>query len=377
MAESYYLPPTVLMGAGSLHNLPAELNRIRGDTALLVTDQGIVEVGLAGRVQRVLEAAGKRVVLYDGVKPDPEIAQVAKGAELLQRHRCNLVVAVGGGSSIDCAKAITLVSTRLARGNLEKGEGLLPLIAVPTTAGTGSEATKYLVITDCEAREKMILVTQAAIPRIAVCDAELTLKLPPKITAATGIDALTHAIEAYLSTRATPFTDALALKAVAMIGDSLPRAVENGSDITAREAMMEAQFLAGLAFSNAGLGYVHAMAHPLGGLFHVPHGIANGLLLAPVMEFNLAVRARRLADVATALGEDTRGLAGRQAGERAIAAVKRLAARVGLPLTLREVGVTEKDLPELSARAARDPTRSAAPRPASIRELEELYRRVL
>lgn len=291
---------------------------------------------------------------------------------------CDIVIPVGGGSPIDCAKGIALLATN--GGRVQDYEGLdrskkamLPMIAVNTTAGTASEMTRFTIITDEARHVKMAIVDWHITPSVSINDPELMVSMPRDLTAATGMDALTHAVEAYVSTAATPVTDAAAIAAIKLIAHDLPRAVANGEDLEAREKMAYAQFLAGMAFNNASLGYVHAMAHQLGGLYDLPHGVCNAVLLPHVCRFNLIARTERFAEVATALGARTEGLAPLDAAEQAVQAIQQLARAVGIPKGLRELGVKEADFPRLAENAMHDACMLTNPRKATLADVGAMF----
>jgi alcohol dehydrogenase len=292
------------------------------------------------------------------------------------------VISLGGGSPHDCAKGIALVATN--GGHIGDYEGVdksakpqLPLIAINTTAGTASEMTRFCIITDEARHIKMAIVDRNVTPLLSVNDPSLMLAKPPALTAATGMDALTHAVEAYVSTAATPITDACALKAVSMISENLRTAVSHGDDIHAREQMAYAQFLAGMAFNNASLGYVHAMAHQLGGFYNLPHGVCNAMLLPHVEAFNASVVAERLGDIAKAMGVDVSGLDAAKAAESCLAAIHQLAADVKIPSGLKELGVRDEDIPLLATNALKDACGLTNPRPASQAEIEAIFRKAM
>lgn len=376
--HTHHLPATILLGSGALESLPRHLERLPGPRVLLVTDPGVVELGIAARVEELLHQAGREVTIFSGVSADPTVTQVSQGIKSLLECRCDLVVAVGGGSPIDCAKAIALVART---GALEGRTGArrvdatrVPLVAIPTTAGTGSEATRYLVITDPESGTKMALTDAASIPQVAVCDAELTRSLPPGVTAHTGMDALAHAVESFLSSQSSPFSEALAAQSASLVTRYLPRAVEQGQeDMEAREGMMEAQLLAGISFSNAGLGYVHAVAHALGARLHLPHGLANALMLPHVLEHLGDRIAAKLAQLAWAFPAHDPALPAPAAARRVVREIKRLSARVGIPPSLREIGAERELLPQLAAEAARDPVSGGSPCVLSQEELLHIF----
>ncbi|MCQ4145373.1 L-threonine dehydrogenase [Vogesella sp. AC12] len=379
---TFFIPPVNLIGDGCLNDA---LQAIRGygfRHALIVTDAGLARAGVAAKVAALLQAQDIEATIFSGAQPNPTVANVEAGLALLREKRCDCVISLGGGSPHDCAKGIALVATN--GGHIGDYEGVdksakpqLPLIAINTTAGTASEMTRFCIITDQTRHIKMAIVDRNVTPILSVNDASLMLAKPAALTAATGMDALTHAIEAYVSTAATPITDACALQAVRLIAANLRTAVRNGQDLHAREQMAYAQFLAGMAFNNASLGYVHAMAHQLGGFYDLPHGVCNALLLPHVEAFNASVAAGRLADVAAAMGEDVAALDAAAAAECCLAAIRRLAADIDIPARLSELGVQEADIPLLAANALKDACGLTNPRPASQAEIEAIFRQAL
>ncbi|WP_374497118.1 L-threonine dehydrogenase [Vogesella indigofera] len=379
---TFFIPPVNLIGDGCLNDA---LQAIRGygfRHALIVTDAGLARAGVAAKVAALLQAQDIEATIFSGAQPNPTVANVEAGLALLRDKGCDCVISLGGGSPHDCAKGIALVATN--GGHIADYEGVdksakpqLPLIAINTTAGTASEMTRFCIITDQTRHIKMAIVDRNVTPILSVNDASLMLAKPAALTAATGMDALTHAIEAYVSTAATPITDACALQAVRLIAANLRTAVANGQDRHAREQMAYAQFLAGMAFNNASLGYVHAMAHQLGGFYDLPHGVCNALLLPHVEAFNASVAAGRLADVAAAMGEDVAALDAAAAAECCLAAIRRLAADIDIPARLSELGVQEADIPLLAANALKDACGLTNPRPASQAEIEAIFRQAL
>jgi len=371
-----------MMGSGCLKDAASAMARRGFARALIVTDKGLSSSGMAGRVADLLRGQGVDSVVFDGVKPNPSTANVEQGLAALRDSGCDCLVSLGGGSSHDCAKAIGLVAANggqiadydAARSGVHRAQKpQLPLIAINTTAGTGSEVTCASVITDEARRVKMAVVDQHIVPLIAVNDAQLMLGMPPALTAATGMDALTHAVEAYVSIVANPMTDAWAIKAMELIALHLRSAVQDGSNLVAREGMAWAQMMAALAFNNASLGYVHAMAHQLGGFYDLPHGVCNAIFLPHVQAFNAAVCAPRLRDVARALGEDVQGLDDAQAAAKAVAAIRALARAVGIPAGWGALGGQRADIPALAQNALKDGCCLTNPRKASQQEIEAMY----
>lgn len=344
--------PVVLVGAGSAKELCAAIAHSGTSNCLIVTDQGLVDLGLVGRIVADLEAAGVTCAVYSGVEPDPTFTQVQEGLARLRDSGAQAVLAVGGGSPMDAAKIIATMATN--DKPIEKLFGWfrvrkppMPLYAIPTTAGTGSEATIAAVVSDPTTHTKNFVVDPKLLPEMAALDSALMVGLPPKITAATGMDALTHAVESYISVTATPQTERYATIAVRLIFAHLEKAVRDGSDGTARSAMALASFYAGMAFSRTSVGYVHAIAHNLGARYGTPHGWANALVLPHVLDFSAQAAQARLA----ALG-DMIGVAGTTEREKAngfIDAVRKLQANVGIPPTLPEL--QRDDVPLLARRA--------------------------
>ncbi|MEH6350553.1 L-threonine dehydrogenase [Pseudomonas sp. 3JA] len=379
MSSTFFIPAVNIMGLGCLDEAMTAIRNYGFRKALIVTDEGLAKAGVATKVAELLAIQDVDSVIFDGAKPNPSIANVELGLGLLKESQCDFVVSLGGGSPHDCAKGIALCATN--GGQIRDYEGVdrsskpqLPLIAINTTAGTASEMTRFCIITDETRHVKMAIVDRNVTPLMSVNDPALMVAMPKGLTAATGMDALTHAIEAYVSTAATPITDACALKAITLISNNLRLAVRDGNDLTARENMAYAQFLAGMAFNNASLGFVHAMAHQLGGFYDLPHGVCNAVLLPHVQSFNASVCAVRLTDVAHAMGADTRGFSPEEGARDAIAAIRKLALDVDIPAGLRDLGVRLNDVPVLAANALKDACGLTNPRAADQRQIEEIFR---
>ncbi|ALI06125.1 MULTISPECIES: L-threonine dehydrogenase [Pseudomonas] len=379
MSSTFFIPAVNIMGLGCLDEAMTAIRNYGFRKALIVTDVGLAKAGVASKVAELLALQDIDSVIFDGAKPNPSIANVELGLGLLMENRCDFVVSLGGGSPHDCAKGIALCATN--GGQISDYEGVdrsskpqLPLIAINTTAGTASEMTRFCIITDETRHVKMAIVDRNVTPLMSVNDPALMVAMPKGLTAATGMDALTHAIEAYVSTAANPITDACALKAMTLISDNLRLAVRDGNDLVARENMAYAQFLAGMAFNNASLGFVHAMAHQLGGFYDLPHGVCNAVLLPHVQSFNASVCAARLSDVAHAMGADTRGFSPEEGAREAIATIRSLAHDVDIPAGLRDLGVRLNDVPLLAANALKDACGLTNPRAADQRQIEEIFR---
>ncbi|MCM2479905.1 L-threonine dehydrogenase [Serpentinimonas maccroryi] len=378
MTSTFFMPAVNLMGGGSLGEAMQAVKGLGYRKALIVTDAMLNKLGLADKVAKLLNELQIATVVFDGAQPNPTKGNVRAGLALLRANQCDCVVSLGGGSSHDCAKGIALCATN--GGEISDYEGVdrsvkpqLPLVAINTTAGTASEMTRFCIITDEETHIKMAIVDRNVTPILSVNDPDLMLAKPKALTAATGMDALTHAVEAYVSTAATPITDACALKAVELIARHLRTAVAKGDDLHAREQMAYAQFLAGMAFNNASLGYVHAMSHQLGGFYDLPHGVCNALLLPHVEAFNVKTSAARLRDVAQAMGENVQGLDAQAGAQACLAAIRKLSSDIGIPKSLGELGVKRADIPTLAANAMKDACGFTNPRSATQTEIEAIF----
>ncbi|MHB1114711.1 MAG: L-threonine dehydrogenase [Acidovorax defluvii] len=379
MTSTFFMPAVNLMGSGSLGEAMQAVKGLGYRKALIVTDAMLNKLGLADKVAKLLNELQIATVVFDGAQPNPTKGNVRAGLALLRANQCDCVVSLGGGSSHDCAKGIALCATN--GGEISDYEGVdrsvkpqLPLVAINTTAGTASEMSRFSVITDEETHIKMVIADRNVTPILSVNDPDLMLAKPKALTAATGMDALTHAVEAYVSTAATPITDACALKAVELIARHLRTAVAKGDDLHAREQMAYAQFLAGMAFNNASLGYVHAMSHQLGGFYDLPHGVCNALLLPHVEAFNVPTSAARLRDVAHAMGVDVAGLDAEAGAQACLAAIRQLALDVGIPKCLADLGVKEADIPLLATNALKDACGLTNPRTATQADIEGIFR---
>lgn len=382
MATTFFIPAVNVMGAGCLTEAMANIKSYGFSKGLIVTDAVLNKIGVADKVSKLLAENNIASVVYDGVKPNPTVSNVEAGLKLLKENDCDFVISLGGGSPHDCAKGIALCATN--GGHIGDYEGVdrsakpqLPLVAINTTAGTASEMTRFCIITDEVRHIKMAIVDRNTTPIISVNDPELMLAKPAGLTAATGMDALTHAIEAYVSIAATPITDACALKAAELISQNLRTAVKDGQNIVARENMAYAQFLAGMAFNNASLGYVHAMAHQLGGFYDLPHGVCNAVLLPHVETFNIETSAARLRDVAHAMGVDVSKLDAKDGAEACIAAIRALSKDVGIPAGLKDLGAKEEDIPVLATNALNDACGLTNPRRADQNDIEQIFRNAL
>jgi alcohol dehydrogenase class IV len=375
----FYVRPRILYGPRSVREVGFEAQKLHGTRAVLVTDEVLQRAGLAQRVLDGLAGSGVTLVgTFDAVPPNSEVRVVEEGAAYARAAGCDLLIALGGGSVLDTAKTMNLLLSEGGALLDYEGAGLLtrplgPLIAIPTTAGTGSEATIAAVIRDEAQGLKLEFNSPYLMPDVAILDPELTLSLPPGLTAATGMDALTHAIESYLSTGTQPLSDALAIGAIKLIAANLRRAVQQGDDLEARGGMLLASNMAGIAFSNSLLGIVHAMAHPCGGRFGVPHGVANSILLPYGMEYNLPTCAGRLAAVSAALGVEANGMDDEAAALAGIVTVRQLAHDCGLPARLSEVGVPSDGLAQMAADSQGDAMMFTSPVYAGEDDVLALY----
>lgn len=348
----FLMPTRVECGAGLAARTGEYAAESGASKVLIVTDEGIVRAGMLGGILESIERQGLASAVYDRVEPNPSAESIMEGLALLKAERCDCIVAFGGGSSIDTAKGIAVMAANPGHILDYEGVGNIPnpgltLIAIPTTAGTGSEVTASTIVTNRATAFKAAVISPHLFPKLAVLDPLLTLRLPPAITAATGMDALTHAIESYTSKAASPISQALALSAVKMIAQNIEKAFFAGTDLRCREHMLVASMMAGAAFAQSRLGNVHAISHTLGGIFNIAHGVANAALLPYVMKFNLPACPDRMADIAEALGCGASGLPASRAAELAVDAVAALNRRLGIPASLRELGVDLKFLDKM------------------------------
>ena len=384
MTQRFILNEVSYFGPGSRSVLPEVVARLGKSKALVVTDAGLVKFGVAAKVTGILDAAGIAYEVFSDVKPNPTVTNVKNGIAAFKAAGADLLIAIGGGSAIDTAKAIGIVVNNPEFSDIVSLEGVaptknksVPMVALPTTAGTAAETTINYVIIDEEKQKKMVCVDPNDIPAVAIIDAELMYSLPKGLTAATGMDALTHAIEGYITKGAWELSDMFEIEAIRMISRHLPNAVENPTDAEARNGMAVAQYVAGMAFSNVGLGLVHGMAHPMGSLFDVPHGVANALLLPTIMEFNMPPCLGKYPEIARAMGVDTEGMTPAEASQATVDAVRALSVKVGIPQHLSELGITEKDIPALADQALADVCTPGNPREVTLDDIKSLYAKVL
>ena len=382
MAYRMILNETSYFGAGSRKVIAEEVAKRGYKKALIVTDKDLIKFGVADQVIAVLKDANIPYEIFDEVKPNPTVKNVKAGIAAFQAAGADFMIAIGGGSSMDTSKAIGIIINNPEFSDVVSLEGVantkkksVPVIALPTTAGTAAEVTINYVITDEENVKKMVCVDPNDIPTLAIIDPELMLSMPRGLTASTGMDALTHAIEGLIMLGAWEMSDMFETKAIEMIAKWLPKAVENPSDIEARDGMATAQYIAGMAFSNVGLGLVHGMAHPLGAYYDIPHGVANALLLPFVMEYNKEAAKAKYRTIAEAMGVDTSSMSDDEAADAAVKAVKDLAIRVRIPQHLSEIGVPESGLPTLAQAAFNDVCTPGNPRQTNVEEILAIYKK--
>jgi alcohol dehydrogenase len=378
-AKRIYLPPINLIGPGALNELKSDLQSSKFNKVLLVTDSILVEIGIAKKVEVILMECNLDYIVYDAVKQNPTVQNVNVGLEAYLQNSCDCIITLGGGSPQDCGKAIAILATN--GGSIEDYEGIhvsekksAPLIAINTTAGTASEITINYVITDEKRKVKMVMVDKNCLVDIAVNDPLLMLNMPAGLTAATGMDALTHAVEAYVTAGAFDWSDNLALHSIKLISESLKDAVKDGQNVDARNKMAWGQFTAGQAFSNCGLGYVHSMAHQLGGFYDLPHGVCNAILLPHVEKFNAPACGDKFRDIAEAMGVNTKGMTTQEANDAAINAIKKLSIAVGIPAGLKELGVKESDFEVMAKNALLDVCTGGNPKAVTLEETIEIYK---
>ncbi|MFZ2948453.1 MAG: iron-containing alcohol dehydrogenase [Desulfuromonadaceae bacterium] len=375
----FYIPTVSLMGVGCSKEAGDQAKALGATKLLIVTDAGLAKMGVADTIKGYIEAAGLKAVIFDGAEPNPTDTNVHDGVKAYQENKCDGIVTLGGGSSHDCGKGVGMVIGN--GGNIRDFEGvnkstkpMPPFLAINTTAGTASEMTRFCIITNTDTHVKMAIVDWRCTPNIAINDPVLMVGKPAALTAATGMDALTHAVEAYVSTIATPITDACAIKAIELVAQYLSPAVANGENLEARDKMAYAEYLAGMAFNNASLGYVHSMAHQLGGFYNLPHGVCNAILLPAVSQYNLIACPQRFADIAVAMGENISGLSVTDAAEKAITAIRRLSVSIGIPTGLKALNVKEEDLKVMAENAKKDACQFTNPRKATLEQVVEIFK---
>lgn len=373
----------IIFGTGSIDRLPEELGRLGAEKTAVVTDPGIEKSGILADVEERLKAAGLKIEVFKDVEPDPRYEIVEKAADQIRQSGADSIVGIGGGSPLDIAKVASVSVNNDQPVSSFFGIDMVPArglktILVPTTAGTGSEVTPIAILSDENEKLKKGIVSPYLFPDACILDPELTVGLPPQITAATGMDALIHAVEAYTSRNASSFTDIFAEKAMRLTYGNIRKAYSDGENIEARSSMLEGSLLAGMAFANAGVTAVHAFAYPIGAQFHIPHGMANSIMLVPVMKFNLLGNMEKFAKMAGLFGENTEGLSTRDAAEEVITALESLTADLKIPGSLSDFGVKKENISEL-AEGVMKVTRLLAnnPRKLTLKDAEEIYKSVL
>ena len=384
MVNRFILNEVSYFGPGARKELPGVVQRLGFKKALVVTDKGLMKFGVAKMVLDVLDEAAIPYAIYDDVKPNPTVTNVKNGVEACKQAGADFIVAIGGGSSMGTAKGIGIVCNNPEFADVVSLEGVadtkkktVPIIALPTTAGTAAETTINYVIIDETKQKKMVCVDPNDIPCVAIIDAELMYSLPKSLTAATGMDAMTHAIEGLITKGAWELSDMFEIKAIEMIHRYLPLAVNEPTNPVGRDGMAVAQYVAGMAFSNVGLGVDHGMAHPLSALHDVPHGVACAMLLPTVMRFNAPAALPKYVDIAKAVGVYKEGMTQEEAADAACTEIENLSKLVGIPAHLSELGITEKDIDALADQAIEDVCTPGNPRPVTREDIVALYKKIL
>ena len=384
MTRRFVLNEVSYFGPGAREVLPQEVARLGLHKAFVASDKDLIKFGVTDKVLKVLEAANIPYTVFSDIKPNPTVSNVKAGVKAFAESGADFILAIGGGSSIDTSKAIGIITNNPEFSDVVSLEGVaptkkksVPIIALPTTAGTAAEVTINYVITDEKNEKKMVCVDPNDIPAIAIVDAELMYTLPKSLTASTGLDALTHAIEGLITKGAWEMSDMFEIKAIEMIHRYLETAVYEPTNAEARDGMAVAQYIAGMAFSNVGLGVVHGMAHPMGAIFDIPHGVANALLLPTIMEFNAPAALDKYVLIAKAMEVYTPGMSKEEAANAAVKAVRDLAIKVGIPQHLSELGIKESDLDKLAAAAYADVCTPGNPREVTVEIIRDLYKKVL
>lgn len=382
MSERFILNEFSYFGQGSRKELVPEIQKRKFKKVFVVTDKALVDCGVADKVTSLLDEANIKYTVYSDVKPNPTISNVLAGLEACKKFKANAIVTVGGGSAMDTAKGISILMTNKKR-TMQSLNGLsntehkgLPIIALPTTAGTASEVTINYVITDEERQIKMVCVDPNDLPVVAIVDSELMETMPKSLAAATGLDALTHAVEGYITKGHNLMSDMFHLEAIKLIFENLEKAV-NKKDKDAVEKMSYAQYIAGMGFSNVGLGIVHSMAHQLGAVYDTPHGIANAMLLPVVMKYNGKVCADRFKEILEYIGESTKGLTKTQIIDTFVAKIEKLSKSVGVTQTIKDYGCKEEDIEMLSNKAMEDPCKPGNPRDTELKDFIALFKEAM
>ena len=373
-----FVSPELIFGSGARKLAGRYARQFLASKVLLVTDEGIIKAGWLTDVEESLNEAGVPYHVFSNVTPNPRVDEVMKGAEIYRDHGCDIIIAIGGGSPMDCAKGIGMVCSN--NMHILEFEGVdkihtpvPPMIFIPTTAGTSADVSQFCIISNKDELVKIAIISKAIVPDIALIDPETTTTMDPYLTACTGIDALVHAIEAFVSIGSGALTDAYAIEAIKLVNQNLPTLLRNQANVELRESIMLASMKAGLAFSNASLGAVHAMAHSLGGFLDLPHGECNALLLNHVINYNYDSAMEKFRVIAEAMGIDTRGLTGRMIKEQLMTRISILKSDVGITNQLKAKGVKTSDTQELARKAVRDACMLTNPQKANRRDLEVIY----
>lgn len=378
--HAFLSPNRILFGIDAVKGVAAEVKQLGGKKVLIVTDPGLIKARLVEPIKASLDSEGITFSLYDQVEPEPPARIVDQCTRYLKDENCDLIIGVGGGSSLDVAKGASIMATN--EGSILNYSGVdvvpkrgLPKILIPTTAGTGSEVTRILVVTDEASNIKKAIYSNHVLSDVAIVDPMMTLSMPPKVTADTGIDALVHAIETYVSANATPFSDILAIEAITLIAENVTKAFAKGENIEARYPMSLAATISGLAFGSGGLGAVHALSNPLGIEYHLPHGRTNAIMLPHIMTYNLIGNPTKFAWIAEAMGEEVEGLSPMEAGALAVEAVKELLNQLKISIRLRDYDIPEKDIPAL-VEGAMKVSHLFVPNPRNLsrEDVEEIFR---
>lgn len=378
----YEIPTAIEFGNGSISTLSDHVKALNGTKALVVGDPGVVKAGVVDRITAPLDQMSLSYLVFSEIEADPAIESVVKGTMLAKEEGCDIIIGVGGGSSLDTAKAISIMMKNDGHIRDYVGIGVVPkkgapLIAVPTTAGTGSELTIFSVLSDKQNKIKLSVGSVYNCPDVALCDPELTVTLPPHITASTGMDALTHALESYVNKVTQPISEGMSIQSMTMISDNLRTAVAQGDNLHARYQMLLASSIAAMAFNSTRLGLAHALAIPLGAHFKIPHGVVNAILLPEVMAYNLPGNLDKFVKIAETFGERTESLSKREAAARAVEAVRTLKADVGITETLTDYGVKEQDLDYIAEEAMESGNVPVNPRKPALEDLKDICRAVM
>jgi alcohol dehydrogenase class IV len=376
-----FVLPEFIYGTGAMNLAGRYARNFGAKKVLVVTDSGVIEAGWTGKILDILKEEGIEYEIFKDVTPNPRDYEVAAGVRIFRETGCDVILAIGGGSPMDCAKGIGIAYSN--NMDVRDFEGIdqvplpgPPLICIPTTAGTSADVSQFAIIGNWEKKKKMAIVTKTVIPDIALIDPETTITMPSELTAATGIDALVHAIEAYVSNASSPFTDLNALAAIPLLSDNLLKAIENPNNMEARNYMMEGSLLAGMAFSNASLGLVHAMAHSLGGLLDLPHGMCNAILLEHVVKFNFSAAPQRYFYIAKAMGLRVDGILPEECCDILVRGISKLREKSGIPAKINLANGRPQNMTQLAINAHDDPCFVTNPRDASVEEIEAIFEKI-